>query len=109
MSVTTRTVQIGASLVLHVSGEADLPTLPRLGDAITRFVAAATGTDVSYVDLDGVHLLDDAALGLLLGAAARTRQAGGELVVVCSPGALRHRLDLTGFSRAVRVQSQVAG
>ncbi len=107
MSITTRTAQIGGSLVLHVSGEVDLPTLPRLADALTRFVGVATGTSVSYVDLDGVHLLDDAALGLLLGAGARARQAGGELVVVCSPGVLQHRLNTTGFSRAVRVQDRV--
>lgn len=108
MSITTRTVQIGGALVLNVSGEVDLTTLPRLSDALTRFIAAATGTSVSYIDLDGVHVLDDAALGILLGAGARARQAGGELVVVCSPGVLHHRLNITGFSRALRVQERVS-
>ena len=87
--------------MLQLSGEADLATIPRLSDSLTRLVAAANGPCV--VDLDGITVFEDAALGLVLGAAGRARQSGAELIVVCSPGHLRDRLALTGFDRAVRV------
>lgn len=101
MELVARQTTIGLLQVLQLSGEADLATLPRLSDVLTRLVASSTGTSV--VDVDGMVVLDDAGLGLLLGAAGRARQSGGDLVVVCSAGLLRSRLATTGFDRAVRV------
>ena len=60
------------------------------------------------VDLDGVDVLDDTGLGVLLGAAGRARQAGGELVVVVSDERLRARFAATGFDRAVDVVDRLA-
>lgn len=96
---------VGGRRVLHVHGEIDLATLPRLSDALTKAVG---GPEDVVVDLDGVYVLDDAALGLLLGAAARARTAGADVVVVCSGEPLRARLGLTGFDRAVRVIATMA-
>jgi anti-anti-sigma factor len=59
------------------------------------------------VDLSDVVVLDDAALGLLLGAAARARSSGRELVVVTASEAMRRRLRLTRFDRAVDVRAQL--
>ena len=100
MDVLVRQQRVGRYPVLHVSGEVDLATLPRLADALTRAVG---GPDTVVVDLDGVLVMDDAGLGLLLGAAGRARRAGGDVAVVCSSPALREQLALTGFDRAVRV------
>jgi anti-anti-sigma factor len=101
MDLVARQTRIGLLQVLQLSGEADLATIPRLSDALTRLLAATDGRCV--VDLDGITVFEDAALGLLLGATGRAVQSGTELVVVCSPGLLRDRLALTGFDRAVRV------
>jgi anti-sigma B factor antagonist len=60
-----------------------------------------------FVDLDGVTALDDTGLGMLLGAAGRAREAGGQLVVVCTNERLLHRFALTGLDRAVTVQSSL--
>lgn len=106
MELTARLTRIGETQVLHLSGEVDLATLPRLSDALVRLEAAG-GT--CAVDLDGVVVLDDAALGLLLGAAGRARRGGGDLVVVCTSAPLRSRLAQTGFERAVRVVEQITG
>jgi anti-anti-sigma factor len=110
MDLVVRHDSVGSVQVLHVRGDVDLPTLPTLADALTR--AAATPTDAPTalaVDLDGVHVLDDAALGLFLGCAARLRKLGRDLVVVCTAPELRARLALTGFDRAVRVVDSLAG
>lgn len=93
--------------MLALSGDLDLSTLPRFGDCLARLTSAA-GTTVAVVDLDGVGYLDDAALGLLLGAAGRSRTVGADLVVVASDDRLRRRLAGTGFDRAVRVVAAIA-
>lgn len=93
---------IGSVALLDVSGELDLSTVPRLHGELVRLVADHNGTTVA-VDLDGVTSLDDAALGVLLGAAGRAREAGGDLVVVCSDHRLRARFTATRFDRAVDV------
>jgi len=106
MELVTSQVVVGTFQVLHLSGEVDLATLPRLSDALTKLVASATS--LAIVDLDGLSILDDTGLGLLLGAAGRARQGGAELVVVCSAPTVRSRLSLTGFDRAVRVTESIS-
>lgn len=109
MDLTARSSTVGSSrAVLSLSGEVDLATIPKLHDALTRWLASVSPVSTVFVDLDGVYVCDDSGLGVLLGAAGRARQAGGELVVVCSPGRLRERLALTGFDRAVSVVSSLA-
>ena len=51
---------------------------------------------------------DDAALGLLLGAAGKARTAGGDVVVVCTEPRLRERLMITGFDKAIIVRHSIA-
>ena len=45
--------------------------------------------------------------GLLLGAAARARAAGGELLIVCSPGRIRDRLAHTRLDRVIPVRPTI--
>jgi len=104
MDLQARQTTVGTTAVLSLAGEIDLATLPRLADALTR-LASVDGPVA--VDLDGVFVLDDAALGLLLGAAARSRRQGHDLVVVCTNPSLRERLAITGFDRAVQVMDRV--
>jgi anti-sigma B factor antagonist len=88
--------------VLHLSGEVDLATLPQFHDALVHVVDRQPGQRVA-VDLDGVDSIDDAGLGLLLGAAGRARDRGGDLVLVCSGTRLRQRLRTTRLDLAVTV------
>lgn len=100
------TSDVGGMRVLAVRGEVDLATIPRLRDALVRLVGEHGGATVA-VDLDGVSVLDDSGLGVILGAAGRARAAGGDLVVVCSDPRLRARLHLTGLDRAVDVRADL--
>jgi anti-sigma B factor antagonist len=102
------TSAVGGTGVLAVGGEVDLATIPRLRDALVRLVGDHRGATVA-VDLDGVGVLDDSGLGVILGAAGRAREAGGDLVVVCSDARLRARLRLTGLDRAVEVRASLHG
>jgi anti-sigma B factor antagonist len=93
--------------VVALDGVVDLATLPILQDHLSRAVQEHLGTTVA-VDLDGIEAIDDCGLGLVLGAAGRARESGGDLVVVCTSPALRRRLRTTRFDRAVDVQDRLA-
>ena len=106
--MSIRRTTLGTTQVLMVAGDIDLAAVPKFTDALTRLLSDAPGGNVA-VDLDGVGYLDDTALGLLLGGAGRARNAQGDLFVVCTDAKLRARLTDTGFDRAVRVATSVAG
>jgi anti-sigma B factor antagonist len=107
MDLRTRHDLVGTLPVVALSGSVDLATVPQLSTALFRLVGDHPATRVA-VDLDGVDVLDDTGLGILLGAAGRARQAGGELVVVVSDVGLRARFAATGFDRAVAVVDRLA-
>ncbi len=107
MDLQVRHDVVGTLPVVALSGSVDLGTVPQLGNALFRLVGDHHGHRVA-VDLDGVDALDDTGLGILLGAAGRARQGGGELVVVVSDARLRERLAATGFDRAVDVVDHLA-
>jgi len=92
---------------MTLDGVIDLATLPTLHDHLLRTTQDHAGDEL-VVDLDAVTVVDDAGLGLLLGAAGRCRQSGGNLIVVASAEGLRRRLALTGFDRAVEVRDRLA-
>lgn len=107
MQVHTRVDTVGDSIVVTVEGIVDLSTVGRLHDDLARAVRQHPGVTL-VVDLDAVGALDDAGLGVLLGAAAVSRDAGGNMEVVCSQPALLARLTRTHFDRAVDVRGSVA-
>jgi len=107
VNLSTRRRVIGDVDALIVEGDVDMSTIPQLQDSLTRLVSESRGQS-SVVDLDGVTLLDDIALGILLGAAGRARSSGGELIVVCTSEKLRMRFAETRFDQAVHVRSTIA-
>jgi anti-anti-sigma factor len=106
---------VGTTPVLDVSGDLDLATVPRFHTELATVVADlvrtsgdASGIPTGAVDLDGVTSFDDAALGVLLGAAGRAREGGARLVVVCTDPRLLARFTLTRLDRAVDIAPTVA-
>ena len=98
---------VGGATVVTLEGSVDLAAVGTLHGDLARVIRRHPGDSV-IVDLDGVDALDDAGLGVLLGAAAAARQAGGDLEVVCNRAALRERLERTRFDRAVAVRTTIA-
>lgn len=98
---------VGDSVVVTVDGSVDLAAVATLHDDLARAIRRHPGQTI-IVDLDAVGSVDDAGLGVLMGAAAAARDAGGDLVVVCNRPALRTRLDTTRFDRAVEVRATIA-
>ncbi len=107
MDLRARHDVVGTLPVVALSGSVDLATVPALASALFRLVGDHPGRRVA-VDLDGVDVLDDTGLGVVLGAAGRAREGGGELVVVVTDERLRARFTTTGFDRAVDVVDRLA-
>ena len=107
MGLSLRRTVIGDTDVLIVDGTVDLSTVPQFSDGLNVLVRDARGKSAA-VDLDQVLVLDDAALGILLGAAGRAHSDGGELIVVCTNEKLRLRFSLTRFDNAVQVRSTIS-
>jgi len=80
LAVTTR-VRCGYVDVLHVSGEVDARTAPRLGGALDA--SLARGTRVLVIDLTDVAFCDSAGLATLVGARKRLPAGGGIRLVGC--------------------------
>lgn len=107
MELHLRTDSTGPLPVLQVDGEIDIATLPRLRNALARLVVDHPGVVVA-VDLTAVTALDDTGLGILMGAAAHARGAGGDLAIVCARARMCERLALTGLDRAITVAATAA-
>lgn len=107
MDLSCRTVIVGAIPTLQLTGEIDLASVPTLHDAMRRLIADHPARTVA-IDLDGVSVLDDAGLGVLLGNAGRARELGGDLILVCTSDRLRQRFEVTGLSRALKVRHRLA-
>jgi anti-anti-sigma factor len=105
--VHTSVDDVGGTIVVAVDGPVDMTSVGRLHDDLARAVRQHPGVTL-FVDLDAVSVLDDAGLGVLLGAAAAARDAGGDLEVVCTRPALRERFTATRFDRAVAVRNSIA-
>ena len=72
MNLSTSTIVVADAAVISLSGEVDLATLPLLHDALSKALAHHPGR-MLVIDIDGVTVLDDSGLGVLLGAAGSAR------------------------------------
>jgi anti-anti-sigma factor len=107
MDLRTTSTTVGDVPTVSVDGVVDLASIAVFRDALLRTVHASRGQTV-VVDLDGVAALDDAGLGVLLGAAAAARQADGDLEIVCNDDRLRTRLERTRLDRAITVRTSIS-
>lgn len=104
LRISTRTV--GARRVVALDGLADLGTVPLLQSSLLREISHAEGETV-VVDVDGLLALDDAALGVFLGAAATARERGGDLEVLTTSQRWLDRFRSTKFEDAVTVRDSI--
>jgi anti-sigma B factor antagonist len=107
MSLEVTSSVVGDRPVVVLAGTVDLATVPSLHNALTTTILDHPQATIA-VDLGGITALDDVALGILLGAAGRARRGGGDLVVITADDALRQRLAVTGFDRAITVSPSLS-
>ena len=96
---------LSASVVFD--GEIDIATCP----AIRRFLMAAiSGGDVHLaVDMSGVAFIDAAGIGVLVAAANRAREAGGDLSLLAPSRQVRRLLDLLHLDAILPAAQRLGG
>lgn len=107
MTLRAETAEVAGRRVLVLSGSVDLSTVPAVQNGLVRLVVEHPG-EIVAVDLDAVDVLDDLAMGVIIGAAGRARRAGGDMVIVCSDQRLREQFTITGLDRAITVVATLA-
>lgn len=98
---------VGGLVVVAIAGELDLATVPRLRDRLVRVISDHPGVTV-VIDLDGLSVIDDAGLGVLVGALRRARVHGGDIALVCSSSELLELFALTRLDRAFVIHRDLA-
>lgn len=106
MDLRARHDVVGGTPVVAFDGMIDLATVPVLQDHLTKLLLDHPGAVVA-VDLESVLAIDDCGLGLLLGAAGRARDGGGEMMVITGSERLLRRFASTRFDRVVDVRHRL--
>ncbi|MEO7803733.1 MAG: STAS domain-containing protein [Actinomycetota bacterium] len=83
--------------VLVVKGEVDIYTAPNFRAELIRLIDQ--GANRLVLDLLGVDFMDSTGLSVLLSGKKRTNEANGDLKLVCTDGAVRKILTVTGLDK----------
>jgi len=87
--------------VVHLHGELDMATAPRLRQEVVGLVD--TGERYLVLDLSDVDFCDSTGIGVLVAAVKRARVAGGDVRVVCTNDRLLQMFALTRLDRVFEV------
>lgn len=91
--------------VLHVAGEIDVYTAPRLRERLLEL--AHSGATTVVADLSGVSFVDSTGLGVLVSGLKRFREAGGDLVLVVTQPQVLKVLEITGLTEVFTIHADV--
>jgi anti-sigma B factor antagonist len=92
--------------VIAVRGEIDVATAPQLRETLQGVIAGGGTTIV--LDLLGVTFLDSTALGVLVGALKRCREAGGDLQIVVAEPRILKIFEITGLTNVFTIVDSVS-
>jgi len=91
--------------VVTVRGEVDVATAPTLKDQLAS--CGERGDRYLVVDLRGVPFLDSTGLGVLVGAAKRQRDNGGDLCLVATEPRVVKVFEITGLLEMLPIHGDI--
>jgi anti-anti-sigma factor len=93
--------------VVTLRGELDAHDAPRLRELFAEAIGEVAGIAEPrlVLDLTAVAFLDSTALGCIVGAVRRIREAGGELSLVLPDSPARRIFEITGLDTILAVHS----
>jgi len=92
LTVTER--RLGDIVVLCLEGEADLASIPRVGDRVSQLLAS--GARRVRVDLTDLGFIDSTAVAVLLSARRTAEASGAVFELICPEGPAHRVLSLLG-------------
>jgi anti-sigma B factor antagonist len=90
----------GVSIV-SAKGEIDIATAPALREQLEA--AIDRRPDLVVVDLQGVSFMDSTALGVLVGALKRSREADGTMRIVVADARVLKVFEITGLTEVFSI------
>ena len=91
----------GGQNTIVVGGELDLSAAPALRDALARAIDRHQAHVI--VDLTDATFADSTAIGVLLHASARIREARGRLSLICTNRIVLRTVEIAGLERHIAV------
>ena len=88
-------------VVVAVSGEVDLATVPQLRAALRDALATAAGE--LWLDLSATTFMDSSGLHAVFDGQTRATALGRRLAIALPPGPVRRLFELTGYSERFAV------
>lgn len=104
MSLSISTEAVDSTVIIHVGGDLDVYTAPRLEEALQE---AASGGNRLILDLTDVHFIDSTALGVLVGTHQETQSNGGQFLLVVEDPFLLKIFHITGFDGILSIYPRV--
>lgn len=105
MNLAISTDTIDGVRVIHVGGELDVYTAPRLKEALAE---ALNGGDRFVLDLSRVQFIDSTGLGVLVAGQQQARVASSDFFLVLDDPYLLKIFRITGFDGVFSIFPQVA-
>lgn len=105
MNLSLSTEKVEDVVVVHVGGDLDVYTSPRLKDTLAA--ALANGGKI-VLDLSEVHFIDSTALGVLVSALQQSQTISGDFRLVMDDPYLLKIFRITGFDGVFSIYPQVA-
>lgn len=106
IEIDLKTESKGDWTVVHIGGEIDLFTAPKLKEHIVDLVN--DGKLKIAADLERVEFMDSTGLGVLVGALRRLKERDGTLALVAPQGPVLRVLDVTGLSKVFPIHESVS-
>ena len=105
MDLTVTRRQQDGRTILHLVGEIDVATAPRLRDELSRVITE--GSHHLIVDLSDVPFLDSTGLGVLVGRLKAVRLLDGDLVLAGAQERTLRNFRITGLDQVFRLFDSV--
>ncbi|MCB0873281.1 MAG: STAS domain-containing protein [Actinobacteria bacterium] len=97
MALNVSSERRGDVLVLALTGELDIYTVPSFRETVDRLAKDEPGI---MLDLEAVSLIDSSGLGALVSLANQVGERDGQLGLLCPQQSLRRVFEITGLRRA---------
>ena len=97
MALNVSSERRGDVLVLALTGELDIYTVPSFRETVDRLAKDEPGI---VLDLEAVSLIDSSGLGALVSLANQVGERDAELGLLCPQQSLRRVFEITGLRRA---------
>lgn len=94
-----------ARLIMHIDGDIDVATAPRLRTELSRVIGE--GHTEIVLDLSDVAFLDSTGLGVLVGRLKALRLQDGDLLLVTQQERTLRNFRITGLDKVFRIFATV--